>query len=145
MYRITIAVLLMVCMLTANGQTKHSQDKAAIKAARLASNASIAQHDVQGIASHWLDNFIQVRGNASYLTGKDTIAATWQQLFAADSKVAYIRNPLSIVISNNDTLAWETGEWKAIHSYSKGGKYSAMWRKAEGTWKIQAELFVSLY
>jgi hypothetical protein len=51
---------------------------------------------------------------------------------------------LSIVISQNDSLAWETGQWTADHSYSHGGNYSAMWRKTGNSWKLAAELFVSL-
>jgi hypothetical protein len=41
-------------------------------------------------------------------------------------------------------MAWETGIWTAKNSYSNGGNYSAMWRKIDGIWKLQAELFVSL-
>jgi hypothetical protein len=58
--------------------------------------------------------------------------------------VVYHRHPLSIVISQNDSLAWETGKWTADHSYSHGGNYSAMWRKTGNSWKLAAELFVSL-
>jgi hypothetical protein len=41
-------------------------------------------------------------------------------------------------------IAWETGYWVAKNSYSKGGNYAAMWRKFDGVWKLQSELFVSL-
>lgn len=50
----------------------------------------------------------------------------------------------SIVISSNDSLAWETGYWTAEHSYSKGGNYSAMWRRSGDSWKLASELFVAL-
>jgi ketosteroid isomerase-like protein len=117
---------------------------AIIKSLRAASNAAIAKHDVEGISKYWLNDFVQVRGNATYLTGKDTIIASWKKLFNDNPKVLYVRTASQIIISTNDTLAWETGTWKAFNSYSNGGNYSAMWRNINGSWKLQAELFVSL-
>jgi len=117
---------------------------AIIKLQRAASNAAIARHDVEGIAKYWRPDFVQVRGNASYLTGKEAIMKSWTDLFASNPEVAYIRNPSEIIISKNDTLAWEKGKWMGIKTYSKGGNYSAMWRKQNNEWKIQAEIFVAL-
>jgi len=42
-------------------------------------------------------------------------------------------------------MAWEKGTWEGINTYSKGGSYSAMWKKKDGEWRIQAELFVALH
>lgn len=125
-------------------QTKNDEAIAFIKSAREASNEAIAKHDIDGFSKFWYDDFVQVRGNSTYLSGKDTIVASWKQLFNENSTVVYIRTPSQVTISTNDTLAWETGTWKAFHSYSNGGNYSAMWRKANNIWKLQAELFVSL-
>ena len=86
-----------------------------------------------------------MRGNSTYLTGKDTIIASWRKLFKDNPNVVYIRTASQIIISTNDTLAWENGTWKAFNSYSNGGNYSAMWRKDNDSWKIVAELFVSLF
>ena len=125
-------------------QKNKQQDVAAIKAARMASNKFIAEHDINGLSKFLLDDFVQVRGNSTHLTGKDTILASWAKLFISNPKVSYVRNPTEIIISDNDSLAWETGKWIGVNSYSKGGNYSAMWRRWNGEWKIQAELFVSL-
>ncbi len=116
-----------------------------IKSLRVASNEAIANHDINKMSGFWLEDLVLVRGNSTHLTGKDTIVAAWEKLFAENPKVLYIRTPSQIVISSNDTLAWETGTWKALNSYSKGGNYSAMWKKSHDTWKIMAELFVSLF
>ena len=122
-----------------------NKDIALIRSLRAASNEAIANHDINKMASFWLDDMVLVRGNSTHLTGKDTIVATWKKLFIENPKVLYVRTPSQIVISNNDTLAWETGTWKAFNSYSNGGNYSAMWKKSDNTWKILAELFVSLF
>ena len=116
-----------------------------IQSLRAASNEALAKHDVGGMSQYWLDDLVLIRGNSSHLAGKDTIVATWRKLFKDNPKVSYIRIPAQITISNNDTLAWETGTWKAFNSYSNGGNYSAMWKKTNNSWKILAELFVSLF
>ncbi|MFT3932562.1 MAG: hypothetical protein QM726_03010 [Chitinophagaceae bacterium] len=125
-------------------QNKQSNDVTIIKSYRSASNDAIARHDVNGIAKYWLDDFVQVIGRGIYQTGKDSIKATWTDLFNNNSHVVYVRNPKEIVISNNDTLAWEQGKWIGKHTYSKGGNYAAMWIKRNGNWMLKAELFVSL-
>ena len=126
-------------------QSHSEKDISMIKQARAENNAAIAKHDTAGIARHLLSNFVQVRGNSGQTIGKDLVLQSWQELFNATPEISYIRTPSEIIISTNDTLAWETGSWKAIKSYSKGGKYTAQWKRSEGIWKIRAELFVSLY
>jgi len=124
-------------------QNKHA-DIAIIKTSRASSNAALARHDIDGMSKYWLPDFVQTIGRGTSLTGKDTIISAWKKLFSTNSKVLYVRSPINITIGNNGIMAWETGIWTAKNSYSNGGNYSAMWRKIDGTWKLQAELFVSL-
>jgi ketosteroid isomerase-like protein len=125
-------------------QQKGQDDMATIKASRAASNAALAGHDIDGMSKYWLPDFVQTIGRGSSLTGKDTIIGSWKQLFRNNATVLYVRKPARIIIGDNGVMAWETGTWEARNSYSKGGNYSAMWRKIDGEWKLQAELFVSL-
>ena len=108
------------------GQNKNDKNVELIKSAREASNQAIAKHDIDGISKFWVNDFVQIRGNSTYLTGKDTIIASWRKLFKDNPNVVYIRTASQIIISTNDTLAWENGTWKAFNSYSNGGNYSAM-------------------
>ena len=126
-------------------QTNTGKDVLLIRSLRTASNDALAKHDIDEMSKYWLDDLVLIRGNSSHLTGKDTIVSAWRKLFNDNPKVNYIRVPTHISISNNDTLAWETGTWKAFNSYSNGGNYSAMWKKTNDSWKILAELFVSLF
>lgn len=126
-------------------QMENNPETKIIMALRAACNEAIAKHDIKSLAKYWLDDMVLVRGNSTHLTGKDSIIAAWKKLFNKNPKVVYARTPSQIIISSNDTLAWETGTWKATNSYSNGGNYSAMWKKLNDGWKIQAELFVSLY
>jgi ketosteroid isomerase-like protein len=142
--KLLLIFLLMVFSHLASAQNMHSHDIATIKSYRAASNDAIARHDVDGIAKYWLDDFVQIIGRGVYQTGKDSIVASWKALFKNSATVSYVRNPNEIVVSDNDTLAWERGKWIGIHSYSKGGNYAAMWIKRNGKWMLKAELFVSL-
>ena len=125
-------------------QTIHKNDIAIIKSERTVSNKALAKHDVKGIEQFWLDDFVQVIGRGTYETGKENIAASWKTLFNSNPQVVYVRIPREITISDNDTMAWESGKWTGVHTYSKGGNYSAMWIKRNGIWMLKAELYVSL-
>lgn len=138
---IILSFLTVPCVALAQNGNK---DTAAIRLCRAFSNEAIVRHDIGGMAKYWLPDFVQTIGRGTSLTGKDTVVAAWERLFKTNPTVLYIRKPLTITISDSCDMAWETGTWEARNSYSKGGNYSAMWRKINGDWKLQAELFVSL-
>ena len=50
------------------GQNKNDKNVALIKSAREASNQAIAKHDIDGISKFWVNDFVQIRGNSTYLT-----------------------------------------------------------------------------
>lgn len=145
MKRILFFFVLIFIVQVVFAQNDNEKNVSIIKSLRAASNEAIAKHDLDGLSKYWLDDLVLVRGNSSHVSGKDSIVAAWRKLFKENPKVSYIRTPKEIIISSNDSLAWETGTWKAINSYSGGGKYSAMWKKSNTSWKIMAELFVSLF
>ena len=145
MKRILFFFVLIFIVQVVFAQNDNEKNVSIIKSLRAASNEAIAKHDLDGLSKYWLDDLVLVRGNSSHVSGKDSIVSAWRKLFKENPKVSYIRTPKEIIISSNDSLAWETGTWKAINSYSGGGKYSAMWKKSNTSWKIMAELFVSLF
>ena len=127
-------------------QTVKKEDEKLIRESRRASNEALAKRDLESFSKYWMNDFVQIRGNGTSLAGKDSITALWKNMFKTNPETSYIRTPSEIIISDNDpAMAWETGTWTGLNSYSKGGNYSAMWRKQDGVWKIQAELYVSLH
>ena len=144
--RVFISTIFFLLILnTVKAQSNKLREAAVIRTSRDSSNAAIARHEIDGFAKFWLPDFIMVRGNSMITFGKENNIRSWSELFKTNPEVSYIRHPSEIIISDNDTLAWEKGNWEAFKSYSKGGNYSAMWRKMNNEWKLQAELFVSLY
>jgi ketosteroid isomerase-like protein len=144
MFKHLVILILLLPVQFAFAQNTEQGDVATIIASRAASNAAIAEHNIDGMAKYWLADFVQTTGKGTTLTGTDAIVASWKELFKTNKTVLYVRTTSAIVIGDNGIMAWETGTWTAKNSYSNGGNYSAMWRKIDGIWKLQAELFVSL-
>src|SRR6267154_2430569 len=143
--KIAPLIYLLLLSQAAIAQTKTTEAQT-IRDLRKASNLALAKKDVDGLSKFWLHDFVQVRGNGTYLAGKDTIIKVWKDMFRTKPETSFIRTPTQVMISDVDaTMAWEQGTWQGINTYSKGGSYSAMWRKKDGEWKIQAELFVALH
>ncbi len=116
-----------------------------IKHLRSDLNKAIQEHNAEAIENFMWNDYSIVRGNSTVSNGKEKVAGEWSKLFKDNEKINYIRIPTEIKISANDTLAWETGNWQGFNTYSKGGNYSAQWKKKNDIWKLQAELYVALY
>ena len=145
MKKICFFLLTLVVCFTTNAQSNHQKDAEQIKLLRNDLNKAIANHHTDDIANFIWDDYSIVRGNSTQAFGKEAVLRDWKKLFTDNKEVNYIRIPTEIKISINDTLAWETGTWQGFHTYSKGGNYSAQWKKKNNIWKLQAELFVALY
>lgn len=121
-----------------------TSDEQQIRASRDNSNKAIEAKDIVTLSKHWLDDFSVMRGNGTQMSGKAAVIEVWKKMFTETPDVKFIRTPSEIKISDDKTFAWEKGTWEGFNTYSKGGEYSAMWRKVNGEWKLQAELFVAL-
>jgi len=139
-------VLFMILLMSSQlafSQTKNEEEL--IRKARQTSNEAIARQDIDGISKFWLDDYLIVRGSGVIEQGKEACKKNWVNMFKEAPQTNFERFPSEIIISkNNPDLAWESGDWKGFNTYSKGGRYSAQWKKKEGEWKLQAELFVAL-
>ncbi|HTH57515.1 MAG TPA: nuclear transport factor 2 family protein [Cyclobacteriaceae bacterium] len=139
----TLVIILYMPFHLALSQTKIDMDL--IRRARETSNEAIAKRDVEGLSKFWLDDFVIVRGSGAIETGKEASITAWKKIFSETPQTYFERTPSEIIISkNNPALAWESGTWKGFNTYSKGGRYSAQWKKRGAEWKLQAELYVAL-
>lgn len=125
-----------------------------------AQEAEIAQILVQGEASNQALRAFDEELNARFstedafiTTGAGTLIAGKEALSAylksqKGHKMYWIRTPNEVQVNPKPKLAWETGTWKGYLDHSDkpvvGGKYSAQWSKASGTWLVQSQLFVTL-
>jgi len=147
-FRVAIAMasFLVLSSVSAQGDSDEEQ----IRKERAGYNDAIARHDVSGIVS-FLDEDYQITTSlGQLLQDRDAEASSWEDLIASRQELLYVRTPESIEISSNYPLAAEVGVWTGRWStddgtVKTGGRYAAMWRRVDGTWKVRSELFVALY
>jgi ketosteroid isomerase-like protein len=139
-------ILLTIILLSAHATFSQSNnDQELIRKSRQANNEAIARKDAEEMSKFYLDDYVIIRGSGVIERGNEENKESWKKIFKETPLTYFERFPLEIIISkNNPNMAWETGEWKGYNTYSKGGRYSAQWKKKEGKWKLQAELFVAL-
>ncbi|ALL07224.1 hypothetical protein AQ505_18060 [Pedobacter sp. PACM 27299] len=118
------------------------QEEEAIRLSRMDSNMAISNQDVAGVAKYWMDDIVVISGEGGQYLGKPKLLKAWKEMFASKPPL-FERIPSSIVIGDSGILAWETGAW-SYKTEPFRGNYSAMWRKINGVWLTQSELFVSL-
>ena len=124
-----------------------SADEQAIRAAREASNRAIAAHDVDAVAGHWMENFHLTTSTSSLRAGKEANRQDFGEHFRTRPDVVYVRTPAKVVVFGQWNVAAEEGSWTGQWSEAGvvtrlGGSYYAQWRKPDGRWLIQSEVFV---
>jgi ketosteroid isomerase-like protein len=145
-----IAVATAIFAIASIAMAQSDLDIGQIRDVRAAYNDAIARHDVPDIIS-FFDEEYQITTSLGQLSqDRDGEAADWRELFASRQDLLYVRSPESIEISEDYPLAAEIGTWVGTWSTNQGpvrtgGRYTAMWRQVDGTWKVRSELFVALY
>ena len=122
-------------------------DEQAIRQARERSNAAIARHDLDGIAAAWMSDVHVVSSTSAQTAGKLANRERMAAQFKNRPDTIYVRKPITIEVYAPWNVASERGEWTGTWTEPDGkleigGTYQAQWRKADGRWLIQAELFV---
>ena len=146
--RVALPAVLWLCLAgPAAAQPAAAPDEAAIRAARGRSNTAIAAHDVAGIAGHWLPDVHIVTSTSAQASGRDANGERMAQQFARRPDTVYVRTPMTVDVLAAWAVAAERGTWTGRWTEPDGvvdvaGTYLAQWRKVEGEWRIQAELFV---
>jgi uncharacterized protein (TIGR02246 family) len=152
--RLTTSVLSAVAIVTtailgvAWGAARlQSSDEQLIRDARALSNRAIAAHDLAGIAAIWMDDVHIVTSTSAHATGREPNQQRMAQQFARRPDTTYVRQPVAIEVYSPWNVAAERGEWTGKWTEPDGaldirGTYLAQWRKVDGKWLIQAEVFV---
>lgn len=119
---------------------------AQIFAQREASNQALRAFDEELNATFSTEDAFVTTGAGTLLAGKEELSAYLKS--QKGPKMYWIRTPDEVLVHTKTDLAWETGSWKGFYENSEkpvvGGKYSAQWTKASGTWLIRSQLFVTL-
>jgi uncharacterized protein (TIGR02246 family) len=124
-----------------------TSDQDAIRAARARSNAAIAAHDPEAIAREWMDDVHVVSSTSVQTAGREANKQRMTRQFANRPDTIYVRRPSVVEVHAPWDVAAERGEWTGRWTEPDGvmtieGTYLAQWRKIQGQWLIQAELYV---
>ena len=144
-----LAVLLLAGALAPPAAAKKEDSAAAIRAARAAFNRAIMAGDMAGIEAALADNAQVMRGTSSaVVSGKAAQLEFWRRVRLGDAPEQYQRTPTRIDLSKIAPMALETGTWRggtlASTANWASGRYVAKWRKIEGAWRIESEVFMSV-
>jgi hypothetical protein len=119
---------------------------AQILSQREASNKALRAFDHELNATFSTDDAFITTGMGVLISGKDEQEIYLKSL--KGPKMYWIRTPDEVIVNPTTKMAWETGTWKGYLENSDevvvGGKYTAQWTKASGTWLIRSQLFVTL-
>lgn len=126
-------------------------DEEQIRHARATSNEAIRNHDAAAIVAMFADPYQITTGSGMLFHDSPAQEKKlWEKIFADNPDVLYVRTPNKVEISSYLPRAAESGDWVGTWTTAKGpievgGRYSASWIKVSGSWKLQSEMFVSMY
>lgn len=151
-YHVAVVVVFMACVTSyfqANPihASQRSRDEQLIREARAKSNAAIRAHDPAAMARLWMDDVHVVRSTGAQVAGRGPNQQRMAQQFATRPDTIYVREPSAIDVYLPWAMASERGAWTAKWTEPDGivdmaGTYMAQWRRIDGVWLIQAELYV---
>lgn len=140
------AFLTLIGILMVTYSEAQEAEIAQILGQREASNQALRVFDEELNASFSTEDAFITTGAGTLIAGKEALSAYFKS--QKGPKMYWIRTPDEVQVNPKTKLAWETGTWKGYAEGSDeavvGGKYSAQWTKASGTWLIQSQLFVTL-
>ena len=138
-----LVVVAGVAMLSAQAP----DDERSIRESRAQSNAAIAKHDTPGIARFWMSDIHITTSTSAQATGRVANEGRMAQQFQRRPDTVYVRTPSMIEVFAPWAVASERGEWTGRWTEPDGvveisGTYLAQWRKIDGRWLLQSELYV---
>lgn len=143
------AVLVLISVVCASGrpEAQASADEKLIRDARSQSNAAIAAHDIAALARPWMNDVHVVSSTSAQTAGRQANQQRMARQFETRPDTIYVRTPATIDVYASWDVASERGTWAGRWTEPDGqleigGTYLAQWRKVNGQWLIQAELYV---
>src|SRR6478736_1338297 len=126
---------------------RQAADEQSIRAVRARSNAAIAAHDPSAIAQAWMEDVHVTPSTGAQTEGRAANRDRMAEQFKRRPDTVYVRTPLTIDVYAPWAVASERGEWVGRWTEPDGpmeigGTYLVQWRKIDGAWRIQSELYV---
>lgn len=123
----------------------------AIESARGDFNRAIVAGHLDGVSAVLHPEVILVTGTDSEVfRGRPAQLAIWESDFGDPDRAVYVRTTHCVRVSLAFPVALELGEWRGERPTTAGeardfaaGRYAAKWRRVEGIWLLESEVFAT--
>lgn len=109
-------------------------------------NAAIAKKDVEACVNFYAPDGVAMWPNVAAAKGADAIRAAWTEMFKTPN-LKLVLTPEVVQIAQAGDIATDVGKVQAEMDTPTGGhvmetaKYLVVWKKANGAWKAQYDIF----
>jgi uncharacterized protein (TIGR02246 family) len=109
-------------------------------------NAAIAKKDVEACVNIYAPDGVAMWPNVSAAKGTDAIRAVWTEMFKTPN-LTLVLTPEVVEIAQAGDIAIDVGKVQAEMDTPTGGhvmetaKYLVVWKKVNGAWKAQYDIF----
>ncbi len=146
---VALAIAATPALLSAQAIKDARLTAAAVRAARARSNAAIAAHDTAALAALASTSYHSVSSRNVHTSGRSGVGTQYGGTFAALPDVLYVRTPQEVRVYAPWAMADERGTWVGTWTEPDGGvtirgRYTAKWRRINGVWLLEAEVFTPL-
>jgi len=123
-----------------------SKDEKAIRNLDVAWSQAAQSKDLDKTVSFYSEDASVLPFNAPIATGKDAIRETWQHLMSLPG-FSLTFGPTKIDVAKAGDMAYEIGAFELKANDAQGnpsvtlGKYVVVWKKLQGQWKVEADIF----
>jgi len=143
MKKMCFVFLLLACTSSVVAQSK---DEKAIRSLDVAWSQAAQSKDLDKTLSYYAEDASVLPFNAPIATGKDAIRETWQHLMSLPG-FSLTFGPTKIDVAKAGDMAYEIGAFELKANDAQGnpsvtlGKYVVVWKKLQGQWKVEADIF----
>ena len=147
--RLTLLIaLLVVSCAPVTPALSTDSDAAAIRNARRQMSESLSKREFAAIGQHLTDN-VSITGPVWRTVGREHVLGAYSGLMTRRPDLVWTYEPQEIRINRDWSFASESGTWRETWGESDGltdlrGSYMALWRRAEGRWLLDAQVFIPL-
>ncbi len=103
--------------------------------------------DPKAIAQFYMENGVLLAPGSPIAQGREAIADAWKSVILELKDFHLEFAPTKIEVSSSGDLAYEIGTYSLAYQNEDdeqahdNGKYVVVWKKADGNWKVAADIF----
>ena len=142
-----VAVVFLSCAPLTPSLSSES-DEAEIRDARRQMNEFLSKREFAVIGQRLTDN-VSITGPVWRTVGREQVLRAYSGLIARRPDLVWTHEPQEIRVNRDWWFASESGAWHETWSEKDGmtelrGSYMALWRRSEGRWLLDAQVFIPL-